>query len=121
MHVTYVLMGITFILKKCDNRKSKYFCIIFLIFFAQFVGASPSILRAAIMSILAISASVFFRKPDILNNISISCLIIIILNPYNIFNLGFQLSFLGTLGIVLFNKDILKLFNKNYSFFIDKI
>jgi len=121
MHVTYVLIGISFLLKRCSNRKAKYFCIIFLLFFAQFVGSTPSILRAAIMSILAIISKLFFRKSDILNNISISCLIIIILNPYNIFNLGFQLSFLGTLGIVLFNENIMKVFNKNYGFIVDRI
>ena len=58
------------------------------------------------MSSIMIASKIFYRKSDVINNISISCFIILIINPYNILNLGFQLSFLGTLGIVLFNKKI---------------
>lgn len=109
MHVSYVIVGISFILKKYDNRKSKYILIAFLICFAEFTGGAPSILRAVTMSILAIISKLIYRKSDTLNNISISCLLILILNPYNVLNLGFQLSFLGTSGIVMFNKSVEKM------------
>ena len=106
MHVTYVIVGCSWILNRFDKRKSKYVFIVFLIFFAQLAGGSPSVIRAVIMSSIMIVSKIFYRKSDVINNISISCLIILIMNPYNILNLGFQLSFLGTLGIVLFNKKI---------------
>lgn len=106
MHVTYVIVGCSWILNRFDKRKSKYVFIVFLIFFAQLVGGSPSVIRAVIMSSIMIASKIFYRKSDVINNISISCFIILIINPYNILNLGFQLSFLGTLGIVLFNKKI---------------
>lgn len=106
MHVTYVIVGWSWILNRFDKRKSKYVFIVFLIFFAQLVGGSPSVIRAVIMSSIMIVSKIFYRKSDVINNISISCFIILIINPYNILNLGFQLSFLGTLGIVLFNKKI---------------
>lgn len=116
MHVSYVIIGISFILKKFGNRKSKYILIAFLICFAEFAGGAPSILRAVIMSILAIISKLIYRKSDTLNNISISCLLILILNPYNVLNLGFQLSFLGTLGIVMFNKNVEEMLNKKNVF-----
>lgn len=106
MHVTYVIVECSWILNRFDKRKSKYVFIVFLIFFAQLAGGSPSVIRAVIMSSIMIASKIFYRKSDVINNISISCLIILIMNPYNILNLGFQLSFLGTLGIVLFNKKI---------------
>ena len=106
MHVTYVIVGCSWILNRFDKRKSKYVFIVFLIFFAQLVGGSPSVIRAVIMSSIMIASKIFYRKSDVINNISISCFIILIINPYNILNLGFQLSFLGTLGIILFNKKI---------------
>ena len=106
MHVTYVIVGCSWILNRFDKRKSKYVFIVFLIFFAQLAGGSPSVIRAVIMSSIMIASKIFYRKSDVINNISISCFIILIINPYNILNLGFQLSFLGTLGIVLFNKKI---------------
>ena len=68
------------------------------------------------MSVLALISKLVYRKSDTLNNIAISCFIILIINPYSIFNLGFQLSFLGTLGIVLFNKNVEKMLNKKFIF-----
>ena len=106
MHVSYVVLFWNFILKKTDKRRTKYFIIIFLIFFANLVGGSPSVIRASIMSCIAVSSKLVYRKSDTINNIAISCLFILIINPYNLLNLGFQLSFLGTLGIVLFNSKI---------------
>lgn len=106
MHVSYVVMFWTFALKKFDNRKRKYFLILFLVFFAYLTGGSPSVIRASIMCIIAISSKLIYRKSDTISNIALSALIILIINPYNFLNLGFQLSFLGTLGIVLFNSRI---------------
>lgn len=102
MHVGLAISTLSVLLKKFDNRKGKYILILFLIFFMELTGCLPSVIRAVIMSIIAIISKLVYRKSDTLNNICISCLIILIINPYYILNIGFQLSFLGTLGIVLF-------------------
>ena len=112
MHVNYIVIAVGVIQKKIDNRKGKIFLIIFLFFFVQMTGSSPSVIRAAIMCVLAISSKLFYRKADTINNIAIACLSILILNPYNILNIGFQLSFLGTLGIILVNDKINKSIEK---------
>lgn len=106
MHVSYVIIGVDFLLKRFDKRKGKYFFIIILFFFSHFTGGSASVVRAVIMAIIAIFSKLIYRKSDTLNNIGIAALIILILNPYSIMNLGFQLSFFGTLGIVLLNTKI---------------
>ena len=112
MHVAYVISGVTLITSKMGKRKSKYILIFSLIFFCQLTGGSPSVCRAVIMGILMIVSKLIYRKSDTLNNISLACLIIILCNPYYILNLGFQLSFLGTLGIVLFNSKVENQINK---------
>ena len=48
--------------------------------------------------------SLVYRKPNIIASISISLLVILIINPYKILDIGMQLSYGGTLGIILFNK-----------------
>ena len=106
MHISYIIMGCSVLLKKLGKKKSRYFSIIILTFFSIFTGNSPSVLRAVIMGMITLSAKLFYRKSDVINNISISCFIILLINPYNILNLGFQLSFIGTLGIILFYKKI---------------
>lgn len=109
MHVGYVVAFLNMGLKKFSKRKSKYICLILLVIFSDITGNSPSVERAVIMSSFMISSKLLFRKSDTINNIAISCLMLIMLNPYNVFNLGFQLSFLGTLGIVLFYEKIMKI------------
>ena len=106
MHVTYVVLFWNLVLKKTDKRKTKYFLILFLIFFANLTGGSPSVIRACVMSSVAIFSKLVYRKSDTINNIALSSLMILIINPYDILNLGFQLSFLGTLGIVLFSSKL---------------
>lgn len=116
MHVAYVIIACRFIFRKFDKRIGKYIFIIVLLFFCKFTGESSSVERAVIMSVIAISSTLVYRKSDTINNISISALIILIKNPYDILNLGFQLSFLGTIGIVLFNAKISNLFNYPVSY-----
>ena len=112
MHITYIITFLNLIMKKCDNRKSKYFIIVFLIFFSRLTGGEPSVIRAVIMSCLILISKLFYRKSDTINNIAISGLFILLKNPYNILKLGFQLSFLGTLGIVIFNKKFSDIISK---------
>ena len=103
-HVSYMLLGITsfFNIIKLQKRWSKLLLIFFLIFFMALIGFTPSVTRACIMCILTLIAEILFYKPDIYQNMSISLLIILVFNPYSILDIGLQLSFAGTLGIVLF-------------------
>ena len=67
---------------------------------------TPSVTRACLMGIMGISSNLFHKKTDTLNSIFTSMLILLIINPYIINDIGFELSYLGTIGIVLFNKNI---------------
>ena len=102
MHVSYIVEGISFILIKLKfgKNKSKIITIVFLIFYTLLTGCTPSVTRAAIMSIYMIVGSLIHKKINIVNSISISAIIILFFNPYNILDIGFQLSFGGTIGIV---------------------
>lgn len=111
-HVAYLIIGVTKCIKKVDKRIQKVVLIMLLLFFIKLTGASSSVTRAGIMGILFVFAQICKRKSDVINNIAISCFIILLVNPYNLYNLGFQLSYAGTLGIILFydilNNAILK-------------
>lgn len=103
MHVSYVVMGIGFVIGKfkIGKIKEKTITIIFLIFFMILTGCSPSVQRACIMSIYMIIGGMLHRRVNSLNSICFSLIIILIINPYYVCDIGFQLSFVGTLGIVL--------------------
>lgn len=106
-HVSYILLGITTFLQifKLHKRWSKIIIIAFLIFFMALVGLTPSVTRACIMSIISLLAGILFRKPNIYQNLAISSIIILLINPYSLLDIGFQLSFGGTIGIVLFMQN----------------
>lgn len=107
-HISYILLAITNLLKHMNIHKrwSKILVIIFLIFFINLVGFSPSVTRACIMAILNLLADIFFLKSDVYQNLAISSFIILLVNPYSLLDIGFQLSYGGTIGIILFAKRL---------------
>ena len=73
-----------------------------LIAYTLLVGASASVVRAAIMGSLSVIALHYHRQNDALNALSASALLMLVLNPFTLYDLGFQLSFLATLGLILY-------------------
>ncbi len=113
MHISYIVIGIQLLLQKMIGKhKSKIITIIILIIYTFITGFSPSIMRAVIMGILALGSNIIYRKNDIWNSIAISLLINLIYNPYLISHVGLQLSYFGTIGILLFHFIILKKLKK---------
>lgn len=86
------------------NRFTRSIILIFLLlFFALLTGFTPSINRALSMAFLLILAELNFRLYHPLNALIFTALIMTFLNPFIlIYDLGFQLSFLATLGIITF-------------------
>ena len=136
MHITYIVMGIELLLKRgIGKRKTRIITIIVLVIYMFITGFSPSVVRASLMGIIMLISKLIHRKNDIWTSISLSLLILLIYNPFLILNVGLQLSYLGTIGIVCFNKNIynflrkLKIRNKKIKYrinrklilFIDKI
>ena len=116
MQVTYIISGMYFLFKSSlGKRKTQIIIIITLIFYTALTGFSPSIVRASIMGILIMGAGLVYRKNDIWTSIFLSLLIMLFYNPFLITNVGLQLSYLGTIGIVLFNKTVLQIL-KNIKF-----
>lgn len=113
-HISYIIIGITFILTKSRTSKKGMYIItiLSLIFFIFITNFSPSVIRACIMGIIVLFAKIVYRKPDILTSISLSLLIILIDNPFAIKDIGLQLSYLGTIGIVYLNKPIANFLEK---------
>ncbi len=74
---------------------------LFILSFAFMAGLTPSIIRAAIMASLLILSRFSFRLYNSFNALLLAAVIMIWLNPLILFwDLGFQLSFLATAGII---------------------
>ena len=105
-HITYIIVALTTILSKTNRKFSLIITIFFLLFFTVLTGFTASVLRASIMGIITLLASILHRKSDTINNLGISSIIILIYNPYLLVDAGFLLSYAGTIGIILFYKKI---------------
>ncbi len=64
------------------------------------------------MCILLLISNVFYRRSDVATNIAISLLANLIYNPFYILNAGLQLSYMGTVGIIVFATPISKQISK---------
>ena len=74
---------------------------ILVTFYAALAGASASVIRAAVMADVYLLAIVLDRRADLLNSLALSALAILWWNPRFLQDVGFQLTFLATLGIIL--------------------
>ena len=93
------------ILKKLFGSKLS---LVIALAYVLFTGASPSTVRAYIMILIMNFALVVKRNYNPIAAISLAGIILLIVRPYDLFSLGFVLSFLATLGIILFNKKLNK-------------
>ena len=90
--------------------------------YAILTGMSPSVMRAAFMCSVVAAAMGFGRKSEILNSIFLSAFILLVANPNNLFNIGFQLSYAAVISIVIFAvpaNNVLKTRNKALVFAVD--
>ena len=110
MHITYIVIGIVIFLSKLSGKKiAKILSVIVLVFYITITGFSPSIMRACSTAIIMLVGGIINRKADVWTSIAISLFIIIIYNPFLITNIGLQFSYMGTFGIILLNKNIIKI------------
>ena len=90
LDVLYMSSSVNFILSS-----------LFILSFAFMAGLTPSIIRAAIMAFLLILSRFSFRLYNSFNALLLAAMIMIWFNPLILFwDLGFQLSFLATAGII---------------------
>ncbi len=72
-----------------------------IIIFLLLTDTQPSIVRAIIMSILLLIGFLTNRSTNMLNSLAVSAIIILIIDPRQLFDPGFQLSYSAVLSIVL--------------------
>ncbi len=76
--------------------------IIAVLIYASLIGFRPSVFRAALMAILFLSAALLDRDTDIFNLLAFAALVLLLLNPHQLWDVGFQLSFVAVASIVYF-------------------
>jgi competence protein ComEC len=89
--------------------------IIVLFLYALLTGLSPSVFRAFVMFSLFAMGRLFRREPNIYNVLASSGMLLLLVHPYFIFDVGFQLSYLAVLGIVYWQPKLFALISFRFS------
>ncbi len=113
LHVGFLFAILSFICKIFKLKGFPRFIVIsiLLIFYAYICGFSISVVRATIMCICMLYAGCRFKRYDIFNGwataLTFSCLFM----PFDVTTLGFRLSYMAVLSIILLAKPLTKLFS----------
>lgn len=74
--------------------------------FTLLAGAEPSVLRSAIMFTCIVAGNTLSRRPNSYNSLALSAFILLCINPYWLWDVGFQLSYAAIIGIMVFSRPI---------------
>jgi competence protein ComEC len=115
MHLGLIYVMLVWIFSRLPYlRKSSAIKIFFVLsclwLFALLTGGSASILRSAVMFSCIVIGENFSKRTSIYNSLAASAFILLCCNPFYLWDVGFQLSYLAILGIVILQKPIYDLF-----------
>ena len=80
--------------------QASFWALIAIVFYTIMVGAEPAVVRAAVMGSLAIPAYYFGRRVIGIHSLVFTASLMLLFNPTLLWDIGFQLSFLATLGLM---------------------
>ncbi|MBF2627446.1 DNA internalization-related competence protein ComEC/Rec2 [Listeria marthii] len=109
LHVNLLVGAIYFLLLKFGiTRERALLCLlIFLPFYIILTGANPPVIRAATMTALLLLSEKYATKWSSFSVICLSFVLFFLLQPYVIYEVGFQLSYAVSFGIILSSRQIL--------------
>ena len=114
MHVGIIYLLTNFLLgflnrKKWQKKLKQALLFALIWFYALVAGLSPSILRSALMISFVIIGEIIHRKGFVINSIAASAFFLLCVNPNNLFEIGFLLSYSAVVGIVLLQRPVYNL------------
>ncbi|MBB2480069.1 DNA internalization-related competence protein ComEC/Rec2 [Bacillus sp. APMAM] len=109
LHVSLIYVGFYYFLIRIGltRETSSWVIILFLPLYTILCGANPPVIRASIMLIIILLSSHSKLSLTSVDGLSISFLLFLMKDPFIIFNVGFQLSFIVSLSILLSTPNIM--------------
>ena len=112
LHVSLLAVAFSLLFRK--NAWVRFFAVtIFCALYAALTAFSPPVVRSGIMLAVGLLAFPLRRRLDAVSAVSASFVLILLYNPYALWNAGFQLSFIAVLSMILlapiFQKPLMRL------------
>mgnify|MGYP000993975985 FL=1 len=101
MHLAILVKIISKGLRFTSRLVKSYFCVLFIVLYIGMIGLTPSLLRAGFVIFCQLFVSYFGRKLDNRRIIFFTVVVTLLVNPNYIDNLGWQLSMLAYIGILV--------------------
>ena len=114
LHVGFIVALLCFTLKRLRLHPLVECVIVIvpLLFYAYVCAFTPSVMRAIVMVVCSYIARACYGRYDMLSSISWSALVVLFIQPFYLFDVGFQLSFLSVYGIATFYATINRWLNR---------
>ncbi|MEI2740550.1 MAG: ComEC/Rec2 family competence protein [Chitinophagaceae bacterium] len=111
LHLGLIYWLLALLLKPLKKRrKTRWLSPVLIItglwLFSLLAGAQPSILRSALMFTCIVLGESLSRKTSIYNTMAVSAFILLCINPYWLWDVGFQLSYAAVLSIIIFMRPV---------------
>lgn len=115
-NVAFMIAPISLLLKLLGIRRkaANLMIMAFLALFVCVTGFEPSVLRAVFMACVVLVSALIYRDPDVFSSIAVSCIIMLTINPAMLFNIGFQLSYAATVGLVMLYPNISRMMKHRF-------
>jgi competence protein ComEC len=108
--LVFFLMSLSMKLIRIPRTARMWLAIPFLIIYCFMTGTTTPVVRATVMAIAGITAYLSRRELNMYNACSIAALCILGLDPAQLFDIGFELSFASVLSIIMLYPKIRSLF-----------
>jgi len=103
-----------------DRKVSAVIAIPFIFLYLLVTGLESSVLRASVMAVVILLGKALHRKGELVNSVAVAVFILLSVNPFMFFDVGFQLSVGATLGLGILYKRVRNIFPAKVPGFISE-
>lgn len=96
--IVYIILGVF----RFPNKPKILLTIVALVYYTFLTGAAPSIVRASTMAAIVLIGKLLEQKTDAYNVLGLSAVVMLVYDPKQLFDVGFQLSFAAVFSMVYF-------------------
>lgn len=116
LHVGFVLAGTMWVAQALGVSMRAMPLVVFpvLVFYALMTGFGPAVTRAGVMALVVLVAHSLGRERDWPTALALAAFIILLYKPYSLYEIGFQLSFAATWGILYLGPPLGELFTERW-------
>ncbi len=102
-HVAVVLMALWLALGRMRRSAKTWVVLPLLVFYSALTGGDAPVVRSVVMAALLLAGTVWQRITNPVNGLAVAAIVILIMHPLALFDIGFQLSFAAVFALLVFH------------------